>query len=150
MSDHFTELRLRLADTRATLRQAKDMFTVAQAEAEQHAIDNGLAGGKNAEERARSLTLALQKDAAYTGALSRLRSAEAECERIEALLESARDERRASEWQIRAQLADALFRAGIQSDAAEPAGESAFDDAVDSSIYLAQAPAYDDEIEIPF
>lgn len=46
-------------------------------------------------------------------------------------------------------LADALFRAGIQSDAAEPAGESAFDDAVDS-IYLAQAPAYDDEIEIPF
>jgi hypothetical protein len=146
---HFRELRLRLADRRANLRQAKDLHDQALAQAEQAAIDDGRAGGKNAEERARSLTLALVNDASYQAAHTRLRGAEAEVDRVEALLESARDERRASEWQIRMRLADALFRGGVQSDEPEPATDSAFDDTVDS-IYLGQAPAYDDEIEVPF
>lgn len=134
---HFMELRLRLADVRASLRQAKDLHEQALAQAEQAAVDSGKAGGKNAEERARSLTLALMNDASYQGALSHLRTTEAECERVEALLESARDERRAAEWQIRMKLADALFRAGIQSDDAEQAEDSAIDD-----IYDEQAARY--------
>lgn len=129
--DHFLELRLRLAECRTTLRQMKDLHEQALAQAEQAAIDDGRAGGKNAEERARSLTLALMNDASYQAAHTRLREVEAECERVEALLESARDERRASEWQIRARLADALFHAGAQSDGDEPAADSAFDDTYD-------------------
>lgn len=146
--EHFRELRLQLAQVRANLRQQKDLHEQALAQAEQAAIDSGKAGGKNAEERARGLTLALMKDASYQAARAKLRAAEAECERVEALLESARDERRASEWQIRMRLADALFRGGIQSDESEPAGDGAFDDTIDH-LYAHDAP-YDDEIEVPF
>jgi len=128
---HFQELRLRLAECRTTLRQTKDLHEQALAQTEQAAIDDGRAVGKNAEERARSLTLALMNDASYQAARTRLRSAESETERVEALLESARDERRASEWQIRMRLADALFRGGVQSDEPEPATDSAFDDTYD-------------------
>lgn len=149
MTTHFHELRQRLVTVRAELRTAKDLHEQALAQAEQAAIDSGQAGGKNAEERARSLTLALMKDASYQAARARLREAENEVERVEALLESARDERRASEWHIRAKLADALFRVEVQSDDTDPAGDGAFDDIVDD-IYLAQAPAYvPEEEEIP-
>lgn len=127
MHNHFQELRLRLAECRATLRAQKDLYELIKAEA----IQRAQPAGKNAEERARSLTLALMNDASYQGAHARLRATEAELDRVEALLESARDERRASEWQIRMRLADALFRANVQSDDAEPAGDSAFDNTYD-------------------
>lgn len=124
------ELRLQLASARATLRAAKDDHELARAQAEQRAIDAGC-NGKNADERARNLTLALAEDDLYQRALARLRAAEAEVERLDALLESTRDARRAEEWHIRARLADGLFRAGVQSDSADAAGESAFDDTLD-------------------
>lgn len=130
MTTHFTTLRQRLADCHISLRAAKDAYELAKAEAEQYAIDHGKAGGSNAEARARSLTIALEADAAYRAARTNLRAAEAELSRIEALLESAIDERRASEWQIRARLADALLGTAIPSDSSDPIGDSAFDDAL--------------------
>ncbi len=127
----FTELRLSLADARDKLRQAKDAHEVAEAQAEQRAIDSGLAGGKNIEERQRNTLLALQQDSAYLAALKALRSTEANVDRLEALLEGARDARRVDEWRIRAQLVEALNRAGVASDSQDRAGDGAFDDAAD-------------------
>lgn len=145
---HFRELRLRVVETRADLRQQRDLFEQAEAQAEQAAIDAGRAGGKNAEERERSPVLALMSDPAYQGARSRLRAAEEEAERVEALLESARDERRASEWAVRLKLADALFRAGVQTDEPDASGDSAWDDTAD---HLLVSQVLDDDLyEIPF
>jgi hypothetical protein len=73
----------------------------------------------------------LDADDTYTGALAHLRQAEHECERVEALLEAARDERRASEWQIRAQLAAAILGSDIPSDGGDPYGDDSFDNAID-------------------
>lgn len=128
----FTELRIQLASVRDQLRHAKDILTMAQAEAEQRAID--MAGGqigKNEAERARTLTLALSRDPHYRGALTAVRVFEAEIDRLEALLEGAKDARRVDEWAIRARLADALLTAGISSDQLDTNGDSAFDDTVD-------------------
>lgn len=133
MHNHFHELRLRAVDARADVRTAKDAYEVAKAVAEQAAIDDGRASGPNAEARARSLTVALQTDSAYTAALRLLRTAEAEAERVEALLEAARDERRAAEWQIRAQLAAALMGTDIPSDGDDPYGDDSFDNALQAS-----------------
>lgn len=126
---HFGELRQRLADCRAAHRTAKDLHEQVQVQAEQAAIDAGKAGGKNAEERARSLALALMNDASYQSALARLRRAEHEAECVEALLEAARDERRAAEWQIRAKLADGLFRVGMPHE-----DDTGYDDVADAEM----------------
>jgi len=128
----FTELRLSLAEAQSNLRSAKDAFEVAEAQAEQRAIDAGLAGGKNIEERQRNTLLALQQDSAYLVAQKALRSAEANVDRLEALLEGARDARRIDEWRIRAQLVEALNRAGVASDSPDRASDGAFDDAADA------------------
>lgn len=135
----FTELRLSLAEARARLRSAKDAHELAKAEAEQRAISAGLANGKNAEERARALTLVLAHDDNYTPALANLRRCEHEVDRLEALLESARDARRVDEWRIRAQLVDALDRAGVASDHADRAGDGAFDDGLGQRVDQAVA-----------
>ncbi len=127
---HFLTLRQRLTDCRISLRATKDAYELAKAEAEQQAIDDGKAGGSNEAARQRSLTIAIEVDQNYRTARTFLRRAEAELERVEGLLESARDERRASEWQIRAKLADALLGTDIQSDNSDPIGDSAFDDAL--------------------
>ena len=146
MTTHFYELRLRLTECRTSLRSAKDAFEIVKAQREQVAIDSGQAGGKNAEERGRALTIALATDASYLQALTGYRVCEAECERVEALLEAARDERRHAEWQIRARLADALLGTAILSDDPDPAGDSAFDDTlariVDDYLTRAQRPVY--------
>lgn len=130
----FTELRLSLADARARLRSAKDAYEVAKAEAENKAILAGLANGKNAEERARGLTLILAHDDEYLPALGNLRHCEREVDRLDALLEGARDARRVDEWRIRAQLVDALNRAGVASDSPDRAGDGAFDDALGQQV----------------
>lgn len=134
----FTELRLSLAEARARLRSARDAHEVAKAEAEQRAIDNGC-GGKNAEERARNTLLALQQDSAYLPLLGQLRRAEHEVDRLEALLEGARDARRVDEWRIRAQLVEALDRAGVASDHEDRAGDNAFDDGLGQRVDQAVA-----------
>lgn len=129
---HFRELRMRLVDLHRSLRHLKGDLELAKATAEQNAIDRNQAGGKNAEERARSLLLIIQHDNAYMSALARLRDCEYEVERCEQLIEAAKDERRAAEWQIRARLADGLFRQQVQSDSADPLGDDASDDVADS------------------
>lgn len=154
----FTELRLSLAEARSRLRSAKDSHELAKAEAEQKAISAGLASGKNAEERARALTLILAHDDDYLPALGNLRHCEHEIDRLEALLEGARDARRIDEWRIRAQLVEALNRAGVASDSPDRSGDGAFDDAaqsvLDDAIVGAVALAADrgviDEEWLPF
>lgn len=140
MSD-FTELRLQLAAVRDQLRQAKDILTLTQAEAEQRAIDR-VAGsyGKNEAERARFLMLELARDLDYRGALTAMRCAEAEVDRLEALLEAAKDARRVDEWAIRARLADALLTAQVPSDRADLSGDGAFDDTADRLLDLRHLP----------
>lgn len=128
MSTHFTTLRQRLADCHISLRAAKDAYELAKAEAEQRAVRNGKVTGKNKEEREVEMLIALANDRQHLDARASLRAAEAEKDRVEALVEAARDERRAAEWQIRARLADALLGTTIQSDADDPIGDSAFDD----------------------
>lgn len=137
----FTELRIQLAAVRDQLRHAKDTLALSTAEAEQRAID--LAGGqvgKNEAERARALTLALSRDSAYRAALTAVRCYEAEIDRLEALLEGAKDARRVDEWAIRARLAEALLVAGIPSDQLDTNGDSAFDDTADRLIDLKTLP----------
>lgn len=124
------ELRLQLAQARADLRSAKDDFEAIRAACEQHAIDTGQADGKNADERGRKLVLALNGDRHYLAALRQYRHAEAEVERLDALLEGARDARRYDEWTVRARLIDALVSADIPSDSSDVAGDAAFDDAM--------------------
>lgn len=119
-TSHLRELRMRLVDCARSLRHYRDNYETVKALAEQRVIEAG-ATGKNAEERARNL-----------GALSLLRDAEYEHERTEQLLEAAKDERRAAEWQIRAKLADGLSSRNVQSDADDPTGDAAFDDVADS------------------
>lgn len=140
MSD-FTELRLQLATVRDALRHAKDTLTLSQAEAEQRAIDAaGGSIGKNETERTRALTLALSRDSQYRGALTAMRCYEAEVDRLEALLESAKDARRVDEWAVRARLADALLTANIPSDRIDVTGDGAFDDAADRLLDLKTLP----------
>jgi hypothetical protein len=126
------ELRAQLADARGRLRGTKDAYELAKAEAEQRAIEAGC-NGKNAEERGRSLLVAVSKDDQYLVAKAQLRYAENEVERLDALLEGARDARRYDEWQIRARLADALLQAGVQSDG-DSGAEGAFDDGMDAAV----------------
>lgn len=126
------EIRIQLASARDQLRHAKDMHEMVKAEAEQRAIDAaGGSIGKNEAERSRALTLALARDPQYRGALTQVRVYEAEVDRLEALLEGARDARRLDEWSIRARLAEALLYAGIQSDHTDLTGDASFDDATD-------------------
>lgn len=119
-----TEIRLSLVAARASFRAAKDTHELVTAEAEQRAIEAG-ATGKNAEERARALTIALNRDPLWLRSRTQLRHAEAEVERLQALLDSQDADRRAYEWSIRAGLVDALQARGHA--AAEPVDVSAFE-----------------------
>ncbi len=141
------DARRRLVETRIALRNSTDAFESAKAAAEQRAIDAAAAAdpekarkdpdkllGGNEQARTRALVLALDKDSEYQAALRVLRALQATAERIEAELETLRDERRAEEWQIRARLAEALDRRGAQSDREDPGGDGAWDDAADQVI----------------
>lgn len=125
-----------LAGARAQLAAAKDAerFAKALAEAEAAAALNG-ALGKNAEERERTLTLALLRDPQYQAALAALRSSERLVLECEADLEAWRDARRESEWAVRAALVNALERRAIFSDAA--GADASFDDVADEAAYQA-------------
>jgi hypothetical protein len=127
------QLRLQIVEEARNLRLSRDNHEAVKAQCEQRAIAAG-ANGKNAEERARNLTLALAEDAEYQHALTMLRDAEYSHERACSLLEAAKDDRRAAEWQIRAKLADGLFARGVGSDADDPEGDVAFDDVTDDTV----------------
>lgn len=141
MHNHFGTLRQRLVDCRATYRQTKDLYEQAAAQAEQVAYQAGKVTGKNKEQRDTELVLALMGDPSYQAAKSALRDVETAVERAEATLEAAKDARRASEWQIRQQLADGLFRAGVASDNVD---DEAFDDTADQlALHYAEEAARD-------
>ncbi len=128
-----TTIHHQLARARAILQLAKDREKVTRAVAEQQAMHDGRAGGKNAEERERSLTIALAGDAVYQDALGVLRHAEEQLAQTEADLEAFRDARRQEEWSIRAALVAALDRARISSD--RPGDDGSFDDTADTALY---------------
>jgi hypothetical protein len=141
MHNHFDALRQRLVDCRATYRQTKDIYDLVKAKATQEIQPTG----KNAEERAVALTLALSEHEGYKVAHRALREAETAVERAEALLEAAKDERRAGEWLVRAKLADGLFRAGVASDGDD---DGAFDDTADElALHYAEEAMRDVAIE---
>ena len=144
MGSNLRTLRLAHCDTEAALRNRKDAFVAAKAQCELYAIDGGRASGKNAEERDRNMVLALADDQEYQREIGLLRDAEYRRDRAEALLEAAKDERRAAEWQIRCRLADGLFGASVQSDREDYAGDSAFDDTADEHLTRAAVAGYDD------
>ena len=121
-------LRLQLVDCERTLRTDREYFEEIKATIVKRAIDAGEITGKNAEERERNTIVYLSTDEQYRAKAAELRHAEWQRDRTAALLEAAKDERRAVEWQIRAKLADGLFRQGVQSDADDPNGDAAFDD----------------------
>lgn len=127
-NNYFEALRQRLVDCRAAYRQTKDLYDLAKARATQDIQPQG----KNAEERAVALTLALNEHDAYKEAHKALRAAETAVERAEANLESALDGRRAAEWQVRSKLADGLFRAGVDHDG--QIDDEAFDATVDDLV----------------
>ena len=127
-------LRLQLVEDDRALRTLKDNFEAITAEIAKEAFEIGKVSGKNAEERERNLTVYLESHEDYRTARSMLRDAEWQRDRTTALLEAAKDERRAAEWQIRAKLAAMLDRNGVQSDADDPASDVAFDDTGDAWI----------------
>ncbi len=104
------ELRLKLAALRIALRSAEDDLPVVKAKAEQVAIERaGEAGyGKNAEDRARYLTIALSDDLPYVTAVERLRVAQSQVDMVQAEIETQRDERREREADRLERLIDAL------------------------------------------
>lgn len=106
---NLSELRISLAAARVTLRQAKDELETAKAIAETNMIANGAAGGKNAEERARALTVALEGSTLYRGALSYLRESEAYIDQIQATIAIEEDTIRIEELRVREKLAEALL-----------------------------------------
>lgn len=125
------QLRLDLAAARITLRQAKDELETAKAIAETTMIHNGAAGGKNAEERARALIVALEGSTLYRDALSYLRESEALIDQLQAEIANEEDRMRADELRVREKLADALLKRRVAT---------AVDDS--ASLELADAMAY--------
>lgn len=121
-----------LAAARSACQAAKDSEKVQRAWAERRAVAslNGTLG-KNAEERERQLTVALAEDSEYKAALARLRQAELRVAELEADLEAYKDQRRESEWAVRAALVNALAGRQIFAEA----DDTAFDAAGDEAIY---------------
>ena len=114
-----TQLRIALAEAKIALRAAKDDHDTIKAIAEHAAIlrMNGSAG-KNDDERKRNLAIALSEDYAYSGALTRLRDAEAKVDRLAAEIAVEEDAIRANEARIREKLADALMGRHLDDAAA--------------------------------
>jgi hypothetical protein len=103
------QLRTDLAAARVALRQAKDAHEIMRAVAETDAIERGVADGKNADERARKLTVALLYHDGYNGSITYLRDREADVDRLQAEIAIEEDRLRAEELRVREKLADALL-----------------------------------------
>lgn len=142
MQNNLRTLRIALTDADRALRNARDDHENVTALRTKAGIDSGAVVGKNADERKVTLGCFLASDPDYQTSLALLRDCEWSHDRAEALLEAAKDERRAAEWQIRCRLADALFSRGVQSDSDDAAGDVAFDDAAD---HYAQARAVSED-----
>lgn len=128
MSD-LADLRMQLAEARAALREAKDDHETMKAIREQAAIDRG-ATGKNAEERARALTIQLNYDDDYLAARQRLRQREYEVDTIQAQIAVAEDARDADKLRSRDAATQALDRyaAALERLARQNPIQAAIDD----------------------
>lgn len=122
---HLRGCRAAHAEARIAVSTAKDAHEYQKALAEQRAGHTG----RNESERKTALLVALASDQAYQLVLTALRAAEAKLVRAEAELETAQDQRRAEEWQVRLALVNALDRASVPSDA--PGDDTSFDDTAD-------------------
>lgn len=112
-------VRLKLAEARIHLREQQDTYDLVTADGEQRMTDaaGGPKGlGANAEDRARTLRLALTDDAAYQEALDALRAAQAAVDRLSAAVEIAIDERKAADRDSRDRLTALLQRFGGADD----------------------------------
>lgn len=118
-------IRLKLVNTRADLRDAKDALAVAEARVA------SATNGKNAEERKTNLVLALSQDGEYCRLLTQVRQCETKIEQNEADLECFKDQRRADEWGVRLRLVEALERKGREDDGRD----SGFDEAADDEVW---------------
>lgn len=103
------ELRLNLVEVKAELRDAKDAHDTIKAMCEHAAIESGAAGGKNAEERARSLVVCLAHTDEYQSALAWVRDRELTIDRLNAQIAVEEDAIRAAELRARERLAAALM-----------------------------------------
>jgi hypothetical protein len=104
-------LRKKLADIRGDLRDAERDLTYARALAEEAAIkkpDGAYAAARNAEERARALTLALGADEPYIAAATAEAMARDEMETLQAELDSLRDERRERQIRVLERICDLM------------------------------------------
>lgn len=124
-------LRMRVADADRDLRNAKDNLDMVKA---RH-IAAAQPVGKNKEERDNQIIVFLSTVGDYQTALAELRHSEYRRDCALAELEAAKDERRAAEWQIRCQLANALAGRNVQIDSTTVADDSAFDDTFDHYAY---------------
>lgn len=136
---HLRRCRANVAEARIAVQTAKDAHEYERGMAEFRAC----AAGRNADERKTALLVALAGDVAYQRVLSALRAAEAELIRSEAELETAQDQRRESEWAVRAALVNALAQRQIFAEA----DDGAFDAAGDEEAYqeLTEADDEDDD-----
>lgn len=117
-----------IASARLTHSDAQQALKLERARAEQQIIaSRGGDYGKNAEERERTLTLALAAHGDYQRVVRAAREAEVALLMLEADLEVYKDARRQEEWSIRAELARAIAsRAPAAAD-----GDPGVDDAAD-------------------
>src|SRR5918998_259231 len=112
-------VRLKLAEARIHQRAKQDEYDLITADAEHRITDaaGGLKGlGTNAEDRARTLRLALADDEAYREALDALRAAQADVDRLAAAVEIAIDERKAADRDSRDRLTTMLQQFGGSDD----------------------------------
>jgi hypothetical protein len=99
-----SELRIQLADAKATLRQAKDDLDTTKT------IATLNTAGSNDRERKKADEQALLNSEPYKKALAHLHTCEANVERIEAEIDAAKDERTARELACRERNNEVLDR----------------------------------------
>ncbi len=109
-------LRLHLVDCERALRTDREYFEQIKATISKRGFDDGEITGKNAEERDRNLIVYLATDEQYRLKSSELRHTEWQRDRCAALLEAAKDDRRAAELDARNRRTAAYERLAIQRD----------------------------------
>lgn len=117
-------LRTDLVTTRAELREAEDHLTVERAAAEERVIKgyyNPEEMGRNAEDRKRTMILALETDLTYCAAIERARHLQQQTEDLAAQVAILEDKRRNAEWEIRSRLAEGLMAAYAAPQGSDPA-----------------------------
>lgn len=124
MTPDLATFRLNLASAKADLRLAKDTYEMMRAIAENQFIGDGT-GGRNAEERARNLTIALLDHEGYQGSLRYLRECERRVDELHAMIAVEEDAIRMAELAARERLAEALLGKRMDDAYADALAEDA-------------------------